>query len=86
MQELSFKSKPNVWAYFSVKVKSCYLIMMQFLQKRERKKERNYNFQTNSHRCFDLQSGGGIHEFSDSQFGKFTATCFLYFLFFWSNS
>uniref|UniRef100_A0A7N1A1T5 Acetyl-CoA carboxylase n=1 Tax=Kalanchoe fedtschenkoi TaxID=63787 RepID=A0A7N1A1T5_KALFE len=31
--ELSFKSKPNVWAYFSVK------------------------------------SGGGIHEFSDSQFG-----------------
>lgn len=39
MQELSFKSKPNVWAYFSVKVKSCYLIMMQFLQKRERKKE-----------------------------------------------
>ncbi|KAL5559057.1 hypothetical protein UlMin_035268 [Ulmus minor] len=33
VQELSFKSKPNVWAYFSVK------------------------------------SGGGIHEFSDSQFG-----------------
>ncbi|XP_010461353.1 PREDICTED: acetyl-CoA carboxylase 1-like [Camelina sativa] len=33
IQELSFKSKPNVWAYFSVK------------------------------------SGGGIHEFSDSQFG-----------------
>ncbi|KAI8013044.1 Acetyl-CoA carboxylase 1 [Camellia lanceoleosa] len=33
LQELSFKSKPNVWAYFSVK------------------------------------SGGGIHEFSDSQFG-----------------
>ncbi|KAL0361613.1 UNVERIFIED_CONTAM: Acetyl-CoA carboxylase 1 [Sesamum radiatum] len=32
-QELNFKSKPNVWAYFSVK------------------------------------SGGGIHEFSDSQFG-----------------
>ncbi|KAF5955201.1 hypothetical protein HYC85_008057 [Camellia sinensis] len=32
VQELSFKSKPNVWAYFSVK------------------------------------SGGGIHEFSDSQF------------------
>ncbi|KAI9106407.1 hypothetical protein K1719_021935 [Acacia pycnantha] len=32
-KELSFKSKPNVWAYFSVK------------------------------------SGGGIHEFSDSQFG-----------------
>ncbi|CAA6665069.1 unnamed protein product [Spirodela intermedia] len=34
VQELSFKSKPNVWAYFSVK------------------------------------SGGGIHEFSDSQFGR----------------
>nr|GEW99901.1 acetyl-CoA carboxylase 1 [Tanacetum cinerariifolium] len=33
VQELSFKSKPNSWAYFSVK------------------------------------SGGGIHEFSDSQFG-----------------
>ncbi|ONK64464.1 uncharacterized protein A4U43_C07F26320 [Asparagus officinalis] len=33
VQELNFKSKPNVWAYFSVK------------------------------------SGGGIHEFSDSQFG-----------------
>ncbi|KAK8931231.1 Acetyl-CoA carboxylase 1 [Platanthera zijinensis] len=33
VQELIFKSKPNVWAYFSVK------------------------------------SGGGIHEFSDSQFG-----------------
>nr|ASZ00206.1 acetyl-CoA carboxylase 2 [Geranium incanum] len=33
VQELSFKSKPNVWAYFSVK------------------------------------SGGGIHEFSDSQYG-----------------
>ncbi|KAG0579665.1 hypothetical protein KC19_4G115000 [Ceratodon purpureus] len=33
VQELSFRSKPNVWAYFSVK------------------------------------SGGGIHEFSDSQFG-----------------
>ncbi|KAI3950918.1 hypothetical protein MKW92_020924 [Papaver armeniacum] len=33
VQELSFKSKPNAWAYFSVK------------------------------------SGGGIHEFSDSQFG-----------------
>ncbi|XP_060973718.1 acetyl-CoA carboxylase 1-like isoform X1 [Cannabis sativa] len=33
VQELSFKSKPNVWAYFSIK------------------------------------SGGGIHEFSDSQFG-----------------
>uniref|UniRef100_A0A1D1YN11 Acetyl-CoA carboxylase 1 n=1 Tax=Anthurium amnicola TaxID=1678845 RepID=A0A1D1YN11_9ARAE len=33
LQELNFKSKPNVWAYFSVK------------------------------------SGGGIHEFSDSQFG-----------------
>ncbi|KZV28923.1 hypothetical protein F511_13718 [Dorcoceras hygrometricum] len=33
IQELSFKSEPNVWAYFSVK------------------------------------SGGGIHEFSDSQFG-----------------
>ncbi|KAJ0987373.1 hypothetical protein J5N97_005729 [Dioscorea zingiberensis] len=33
VQELVFKSKPNVWAYFSVK------------------------------------SGGGIHEFSDSQFG-----------------
>ncbi|PRQ21506.1 putative ligase [Rosa chinensis] len=33
VQELSFKSKPNVWAYFSVK------------------------------------SGGGIHEYSDSQFG-----------------
>ncbi|GFP98880.1 acetyl-coa carboxylase 1 [Phtheirospermum japonicum] len=35
VQELSFKSKPNVWAYFYVK------------------------------------SGGGIHEFSDPQFGKF---------------
>ncbi|KAL6574183.1 acetyl-coenzyme-A carboxylase [Orobanche hederae] len=34
VQELSFKSKPNVWAYFSVK------------------------------------SGGGIHEFSDSQFAE----------------
>lgn len=33
LQELSFRGKPNVWAYFSVK------------------------------------SGGGIHEFSDSQFG-----------------
>jgi acetyl-CoA carboxylase/biotin carboxylase 1 len=33
IQELSFKSKPNMWSYFSVK------------------------------------SGGGIHEFSDSQFG-----------------
>ncbi|XP_059279749.1 acetyl-CoA carboxylase 1-like [Lycium ferocissimum] len=33
VQELSFRSKPNVWAYFAVK------------------------------------SGGGIHEFSDSQFG-----------------
>lgn len=37
VQELSFKSKPNVWAYFSVK------------------------------------SGGGIHEFSDSQFGHIFA-------------
>ncbi|CAI8603511.1 unnamed protein product [Vicia faba] len=37
VQELSFKSKPNVWAYFSVK------------------------------------SGGGIHEFSDSQFGHVLA-------------
>jgi acetyl-CoA carboxylase/biotin carboxylase 1 len=39
VQELSFRSKPNVWAYFSVK------------------------------------SGGGIHEFSDSQFGEFHVFC-----------
>lgn len=28
-------------------------------------------FILDSHWKFDLQSGGGIHEFSDSQFGKY---------------
>lgn len=35
MQELSFKSKPNVWAYFSVKVtlvvKFCVKLILKFL-------------------------------------------------------
>ncbi|MQM19485.1 hypothetical protein Taro_052489 [Colocasia esculenta] len=54
VQELNFKSKPNVWAYFSVK--GCLLIYF------------GYFYIVNELMKY-MMSGGGIHEFSDSQFG-----------------
>lgn len=59
-QELSFKSKPNVWAYFSVKVDISIDALLYNV----------VDYVLTSYEYFFLQSGGGIHEFSDSQFGK----------------
>jgi hypothetical protein len=89
-QELNFKSKPNVWAYFSVKastspsklalffcgthhhicnvlnitslVFNTFLLLNMYLGMIET----NPNIIS----VFLFQSGGAIHEFSDSQFGK----------------
>ena len=35
------------------------------------KEKENLSSHIDSYLCCDLQSGGGIHEFSDSQFGEY---------------